>query len=678
MTVWWQLITILKQYRALRTAGLLTLCVGIITTLFLGSSALAAQGVNQTLSFQGRLLSASGAVVPDGYYNMQFKIYQDGTGTTAGDTGGTLKWTESYVNNNANGGIQVKDGFFSVPLGSENPFGTSVDWNQDTLFLSMNVGGSSATCTTFNSGSCTADGEMVPMKRITSAPYALNSGQLGGLTSDKFIQMAQGVQSDAGTSSSIFINKTASGNLLQLQNSATDIFTVGNAGDLTFGNNADKTISISTATVGNAGNNLTVVAGGGGTGTGSTGGNLVLLGGAAGGTNASGGGVQIDSGASVGTGTGGVISLGATNASAITLGNNSTVTQITLSGPTSVKQVTDSTTAFSVSSAASSKILTVDTTNGRVGVGGGGSISYALDVNGDTNTSGAYRIGGTDTLSSSALAFSGGTSANITTATGQSLTINGSDGVIIGVAGQTSISASTVGVQIGTGTGAGAATLFTLDKASSAPGSAALGSMYYDSTVGKVQCYQAGGWGACGNSPDTFVSLSPEYSNAVMNAAGAGTITSDFCSDSLNINDGSSGQPTVCGTNETYNFYGWNSTEVTAQTRSIYITYQLPSTFKNFVAGSTSLMGRTSSSDGTVSYQLYKSHGGSALSACSTALTASTGSQSSWQQKMASSTDDPTNCGFAAGDSMIVRIDLTSSNNSHAYVSNLNFAYGNQ
>ena len=95
---------------------------------------------------------------------MQFKIYQDGTGTAAGNPGGSLKWTETYVNNDGTAGIEVKNGYFSVNLGSKTAFGSSVDWNQDTLWLSMNIAGSATNCTSFNSGACIADGEMLPMK----------------------------------------------------------------------------------------------------------------------------------------------------------------------------------------------------------------------------------------------------------------------------------------------------------------------------------------------------------------------------------------------------------------------------------------------------------------------------------------------------------------------------------
>jgi hypothetical protein len=233
-------------------------------------------------------------------------------------------------------------------------------------------------------------------------------------------------------------------------------------------------------------------------------------------------------------------------------------------------------------------------------------------------------------------------------------------------------------VQVGTGSGSGTPSLLTLDKASSAPSvnSALLGSMYYDTTLGKVQCYESEGWGACGAAPDTFVTISPEYTNAVMNGTDIGTITSDLCSDTLNINDGSSSQPTICGTNETYNFYKWTSAETTDQTRSIFVTSQLPTSFKEFVAGSTSLMGRTDSADSGVSYQIYRDDG-SGLTSCGSAVSVSTGTQTTWQKATASGSADPSTCGFSAGDSILIRINLTAKNDANAYVSNLGFTFSN-
>ena len=161
--------------------------MGGIFTLFevLSSPVSAVVGTNDSINFQGRLFNNQGAVVPDGFYNIQFKIYQDGTGTAAGNPGGTLRWTESFLNTSSQG-VQVKNGYMSVELGSVNPFGTQVDWNQSVLWLSMNIGSTNASCASF--AACTPDGEMVPMKRLSSSVYAMNANRLGGLTSAGFIQ----------------------------------------------------------------------------------------------------------------------------------------------------------------------------------------------------------------------------------------------------------------------------------------------------------------------------------------------------------------------------------------------------------------------------------------------------------------------------------------------------------
>ncbi len=254
MTVWYHQSTILKQRHALRTAGLVTLCVAFITTLLFSAVSHAATGINKTLSFQGRLQSSSGAIVADGYYNIQFKIYQDGSGTTAGNPDGTLKWTESYINNGGTSGVQVKNGYFSVTLGSKTAFGSSIDWNQDTLWLSMNVAGTASTCTTFGSGSCTADGEMLPMKRLTSTPYALNAGAVGGMTSADLIHNQNTAQQ---TSSNFWISGTGRADTA-LQAPVVDTAT---AGTLTIGGTNATSITMADDVTVSAGKSLTLAGG---------------------------------------------------------------------------------------------------------------------------------------------------------------------------------------------------------------------------------------------------------------------------------------------------------------------------------------------------------------------------------------------------------------------------------
>ena len=301
--------------------GALLLGVFVVISVFFTHKAQATAGINQQFNFQGRLLNNQGAAVADGNYNIQFKIYQDGTGTAAGNPGGTLKWTESWLNV-AGKGVQVKNGYMSVNLGSVTAFGSSVDWNQDTLFLSINIGNTNVSCSPFTS--CAGDGEMVPMKRLSATPYALNAGMIEGKHASDFLQIAQGVQTDVSTNTpSIFINKTSTGNFLQYQTSGTDAYAVTNSGDVQFGANANHTISVATSPAGVAGKNLTISAGSASAAGGaSAGGTLALQGGNAAGTgNNNGGNVTLAGGAGVGTGYNGVVNISAT---AFSAGTNAT------------------------------------------------------------------------------------------------------------------------------------------------------------------------------------------------------------------------------------------------------------------------------------------------------------------------------------------------------------------
>ena len=1174
----------LSGLRGLRKLFAFALLVGVLAACLAGSTSLthAATGTNQQINFQGRLLNAQGATVPDGNYNIQFKIYQDGDGQSVGDTtgspAGTLKWTESRLNKTSQG-VLVKNGFFSVELGSVTPFGANVDWNQNTLWISMNVANTNATCTPFSS--CSPDGEMVPMKRLSSSPYAFNSGSLGGLTSTQFLQLAQGVQTDASTNtSSIYINKTGTGNLIALQSNGSDAFTIANSGDATFGANADHTLSVATA-ASTAGRALTISGGAAGASASAlSGGNLVLQGGAGGGTNGNGGNLSLDAGTANGTGIDGTLNIGTSHASTIQIGSGtfgsgtqtinignkisggttnvvigangsvtagttllqakSTVTiatngvtrgtfdasnnlylgngisasaptNFTLSGTSSnasgvtggtltiqggnaisgntnggslllsggtssgtgasglviLSTPTFSTTtndpncytggalvansctiatssvnnsaAILVGFNAQGKTATLPSptiaTAGRVvyltaannsndftllvnGGGTGNSIAMRqnttatmiwngvawtaagasssttlqsaydntlqsaggaelivshtgttngltirdsstnpvngtlltvqtssaaglLSVNSNvteyTSDSGAETAGGTATtfpastwgnvgnasvsryttagnfiatgqasaaVTTSATANDGikntlsssltsnmhynisfttrlasgtftdmnvyysvdGTAASIPCTTTQAVNtsvwtkvnctfaapaagITANNAILIrqtsgtartfyvdnlsvaiaadynyandgsvsdttnfatnwsAVAGSTVTRSTTVGndasdsaqsvtsganqgvrnklainplpgtlyrvtayvasttsgfnslnvrysrdggtnfvgcadyntqtisssvtnftqvtcyittdgiaatnpyvyftqsdatgrtfyvdtfsmtlsssstpnVQVGGGINGGPVTLLTLDRGASAPiatnNDALLGSMYYDTTLGKLQCYEADGWGACGSSPDNVVTISPEFTNAVMHGTGVGTMTSDICSATLNINDGTSGQATICGTNETYNFYKWTSPQASAQTYSIYVTYQLPSAFKSFASGQTSIMGRTDSGNASVQYQVYRNDPATGLTPCGSSVAVSSGAVATWQTGIATGAADPSTCGFAPGNSIVFKINVTASQNANAYIGNLNFIFSNR
>jgi hypothetical protein len=215
----------------------LSITAGIIYMHSRPAAALAV--VNKMINYSGRLLDNNGNVVPDGTYNMRFKIYQDGSGTAVGDPGGTQVWTEKYQVSNSQG-ITVKNGYFTVNLGSicsldggttcqaiVNP---GINYNQSVLWMSVDIGGTSS------AASPTYDGEMLPMKALTASAYAMNTYELNGLTSSQIVQIAPGgVQVDSTTNNSIFVNKTgASGNIIELQRAGADVFNINNAGQATF------------------------------------------------------------------------------------------------------------------------------------------------------------------------------------------------------------------------------------------------------------------------------------------------------------------------------------------------------------------------------------------------------------------------------------------------------------
>jgi hypothetical protein len=118
-----------------------------------------------TLNFQGRLLTNTGALVPDGSYNIEFNLYNVATA-------GSSLWTEDRLNTNAQG-VTVRNGYFSVYLGEFDPFG-SLNWDQD-MFLGMTIRGTGSCAW----GACTpADSEMTPRFKLTSVPYAFSAKQL--------------------------------------------------------------------------------------------------------------------------------------------------------------------------------------------------------------------------------------------------------------------------------------------------------------------------------------------------------------------------------------------------------------------------------------------------------------------------------------------------------------------
>lgn len=136
-----------------------------------------AVALNTTVNFQARLQTAVGGIVPDDSYNVEFKLY-------AASSGGSPLWTETYLNSEDEG-LSTVNGYLSTSLGSIEPFGGSINWDQQ-LYITMNIGGVGS--------EPDWDGEMDPRMQLTAVPYAFQAGELaksnadGSLTSSLSIQ----------------------------------------------------------------------------------------------------------------------------------------------------------------------------------------------------------------------------------------------------------------------------------------------------------------------------------------------------------------------------------------------------------------------------------------------------------------------------------------------------------
>lgn len=344
----------------------------------------------------------------------------------------------------------------------------------------------------------------------------------------------------------------------------------------------------------------------------------------------------------------------------------------------------NSVNAFQVQNVAGNKLLAVDTTTAApvvyIGVTGTTALSGTINIANTTGAGVAQTVNIGSTTSTSSITLQAG-STGVALKSGSSTAFqiqNAAATDTMFIADTTTTNKIKIGNSTGTGT---STTVFQLDAATAAPfgtgQTAYLGSMYYDSTQGKLQCYESrngtAAWGACGSAPNNIITLTPEYTGAVLNGTGVGTMTADFCSnESAVLVVG-----TLCATHETRNFYKWTSPQSTSQTYSIYVNYKLPSTFSAFNDANTIKLTALSDNTANASATLQvfrKNVVGNAITSCGSATTINS-SSNTWQQT--SFGGNETTCGFVGGDYVIFKIDVTAKSSSNIYVENLDFTYTN-
>jgi len=119
---------------------------------------------NKEINYQGKLTTSIGVAVPDGYYCMNFALYD-------ALTNGNLLWSEEWKTDDAHK-VHVISGLFSILLGSQTSI-SSVDFNNASRYLEVQL---DATCND------SYEEIFAPRKQLGAVPAAFESAQLGGAT----------------------------------------------------------------------------------------------------------------------------------------------------------------------------------------------------------------------------------------------------------------------------------------------------------------------------------------------------------------------------------------------------------------------------------------------------------------------------------------------------------------
>jgi len=149
--------------------------VTIGSGLFIPTNGVSA-ATNSTINYQARLLNADGSLVPDGLYNVEFKIYDSASAGASAQGACSLNsstddcwWVETRTGGNT---VRVVNGYIAVNLGSVTPFGANIPWDQN-LYITMRVGGI---------GAPVWDTEMVNVStgrmKLSAVPFAFEAESL--------------------------------------------------------------------------------------------------------------------------------------------------------------------------------------------------------------------------------------------------------------------------------------------------------------------------------------------------------------------------------------------------------------------------------------------------------------------------------------------------------------------
>lgn len=423
----------------------------------------------------------------------------------------------------------------------------------------------------------------------------------------------------------------------------------------------------------------------------------------------------------------GVLRVSGSQISSSNLSDNSNIAKLNGTGPqvfsgnnrfngTFLSQASsDSTAAFQIQNAAgTSNLFVADTTNTRLGIGKT-SPGYTVDVNGDINISGTFRVNGVTICTSGGCVGTGGSGSYIDNdyASQQSANFNiistatnRIGGIIAGTSGQT---ADIFQLKDGSGTnifsaGATGNTIIRAADSFQVQNSGGTALLYTDTANSIIKigttsaATQVGSEllvtdaefsGSVRFGDDTNrieidgttkkllfvgsarqnrrVTFEPEYPGAVLTGDGSnntGTMTTDFCSGSsrLSINTG------VCGSTDEFNYYSWIGSGGTND-YDVYVRWQVPSDFSAFKdANAINLRGWRSTSTEKVELAMFQQNG----TQCGS-TTEVNSSNTTWQTT--NMTGDETGCSVSADDVITFRVRLTAGSGGYARGGGLEINY---
>lgn len=168
---------------------------------------------NPQLTFTGNLANTSETPL-SGTYDMVFRIYET-------PTGGTPVATSTHTAANGNP-VTVTDGEFSVEIGSG--VGNSLaglNFETDAFYVGLTI---------------ESDSEMTPRERFASAAYSFNANYIDGFDSSVLVRNnATGTIATSSTDTILSIVQSGGGDILNLYDGSTEVFTVTNAGNVGIG-----------------------------------------------------------------------------------------------------------------------------------------------------------------------------------------------------------------------------------------------------------------------------------------------------------------------------------------------------------------------------------------------------------------------------------------------------------